>query len=72
MIRLAIIHPGGGWVATHEDVTEQQILNARLKQQNALMQEQEHQLRLQNIHLDAALNNMSQGLILCSTSSAAW
>ncbi len=56
--------PGGGWVATHEDVTEQQILNARLKQQNALMQEQEHQLRLQNIHLDAALNNMSQGLIL--------
>jgi diguanylate cyclase (GGDEF)-like protein len=56
--------PGGGWVATHDDVTEQQILSARLKQQNELLKEQEHQLRLQNLHLDAALNNMSQGLIL--------
>jgi PAS domain-containing protein len=59
-------HPisGGGWVATHDDITEQQILSARLKQQNELLKEQEQQLRMQNVHLDAALNNMSQGLIL--------
>ena len=59
-------HPiaGGGWVATHEDVTEQHLLNDRLEQQNRLLKEQEHQLRQQNMHLDAALNNMSQGLIL--------
>ena len=59
-------HPiaGGGWVALHEDVTDQQALNDRLEQQNRLLKEQEHQLRLQNLHLDAALNNMSQGLVL--------
>ena len=56
--------PGGGWVATHEDFTEHQVLNDRLGQQNRLLKEQEHQLRLQNLHLDAALNNMSQGLVL--------
>ena len=59
-------HPiaGGGWVATHEDVTEQHILNDRLERQNQLLKAQEHQLRLQYVHLDAALNNMSQGLVL--------
>jgi PAS domain-containing protein len=48
-------HPiaGGGWVATHEDVTEQHLLNDRLEQQNRLLKEQEHQLRQQNMHLDA-------------------
>jgi diguanylate cyclase (GGDEF)-like protein len=56
--------PGGGWVATHEDFTEHQVLNDRLGQQNRLLKEQEHRLRLQNLHLDAALNNMSQGLVL--------
>ena len=59
-------HPiaAGGWVATHEDVTEQQALSARLEQQNRLLKDQEHQLRLRNLQLDAALNNMSQGLVL--------
>ena len=40
------------------------MLNDRLEQQNRLLKEQEHQLRLQNLHLDAALNKMSQGLVL--------
>jgi diguanylate cyclase (GGDEF)-like protein len=59
-------HPiaSGGWVATHEDFTEHQMLNDRLEQQNRLLKEQEQQLRLRNLHLDAALNNMSQGLVL--------
>jgi diguanylate cyclase (GGDEF)-like protein/PAS domain S-box-containing protein len=59
-------HPiaGGGWVASHEDVTEQQRLNARLEEQNRLLQDHERQLRTQNLHLDAALKNMSQGLCM--------
>ena len=42
--------PDGGWVGTHEDVTERQRLQARLKQQNE--------------QLDAALNNMSHGIAM--------
>ena len=40
--------PGGGWVTTHEDVTERR--------------QAEQQLREQKLQLDTALNNMSQGL----------
>jgi diguanylate cyclase (GGDEF)-like protein/PAS domain S-box-containing protein len=47
----------GGWVATHEDVTERQRL---------LQAEHEAQqlLRNQKLQLDAALNNMIQGLCM--------
>ena len=43
-------HPmaDGGWVSTHEDITEQRRA--------------EKQLREQKLQLDTALNNMSQGL----------
>jgi diguanylate cyclase (GGDEF)-like protein/PAS domain S-box-containing protein len=61
---LAIIRLPAAGGLPHEDVTEQHLLNDRLEQQNRLLKEQEHQLRQQNMHLDAALNNMSQGLIL--------
>ncbi len=47
----------GGHVITHQDITERQKLNARLEQQ-------EEKLRLQNMQLDAALNNMVQGLVM--------
>ena len=40
--------PGGGWVTTHEDVTERRHA--------------EEQVREQKLQLDTALNNMSQGL----------
>ena len=40
--------PGGGWVTTHEDVTERRHA--------------EDQVREQKLQLDAALNNISQGL----------
>jgi len=47
----------GGWVATHEDVTErQQMLQAQHKA--------EELLRQQKLQLDAALNNMVQGLCM--------
>ena len=40
--------PGGGWVATHGDITE--------------LRHREEDLRAQNLRFDTALNNMSQGL----------
>jgi diguanylate cyclase (GGDEF)-like protein/PAS domain S-box-containing protein len=49
--------PDGGWVATHEDVTERQrLLEART--------EAEQLLRGQKVQLDAALNNMIQELCM--------
>jgi diguanylate cyclase (GGDEF)-like protein len=54
----------GGHVVTHQDVTERQKLNARLEQQHQLLKQQEERLRLQNLQLDAALNNMVQGLAM--------
>ena len=54
----------GGRLVTHEDVTERQKLHAQLKQQNQLLQQQDEKLRAQNIQLDAALNNMAQGLAM--------
>jgi diguanylate cyclase (GGDEF)-like protein/PAS domain S-box-containing protein len=54
----------GGRVVTHEDITERQKLNARLEQQNIRLKEQEEKLRNQNVQLDAALNNMLQGLAM--------
>jgi diguanylate cyclase (GGDEF)-like protein/PAS domain S-box-containing protein len=48
---------GHGWVVTHEDVTERmQFLRAQ--------EEAEARLRAQHLQLDAALNNMNQGLIM--------
>jgi len=54
--------PGGGGMATHEDITEREELNARLKKQYELGREQEETLRVRNFQFDTAINNMSQGL----------
>jgi diguanylate cyclase (GGDEF)-like protein len=54
----------GGRVITHEDITERQKLNARLEEQNRLLKQQEEKLTAQNVQLDAALNNMLQGLAM--------
>ena len=54
--------PGGGGLATHEDITEREELNARLKKQYELGKEQEETLRIRNFQFDTAINNMSQGL----------
>jgi diguanylate cyclase (GGDEF)-like protein/PAS domain S-box-containing protein len=42
--------PGGGWVATLDDITERRIAQERLREQK--------------LQLDAALSNMSQGLCM--------
>ena len=54
--------PGGGGMATHEDITEREELSARLKTQYELGREQEENLRIRNFQFDTAINNMSQGL----------
>jgi len=54
----------GGRVITHEDITERQQLHTRLEEQNCRLVQQEERLRTQNLQLDAALNNMLQGLAL--------
>jgi diguanylate cyclase (GGDEF)-like protein len=54
--------PDGGLVSTHEDITERQALHAQIEQQNALLNEREQLLHERNLQLDAALNNISQGL----------
>jgi diguanylate cyclase (GGDEF)-like protein len=54
--------PGGGGMATHEDITEREELHVRLKTQYELGKVQEETLRIRNFQFDTAINNMSQGL----------
>ncbi len=64
---IAVVHrpmAGGGLVSTHEDITERQQLSGQLEQQNELLTQHEERLKSQNIQLDAALNNMVQGLAM--------
>jgi diguanylate cyclase (GGDEF)-like protein len=51
-----------GWIGTHEDVTEREGLHSKIARQNERLTEQERQLKTQNLQLDAALENISQGL----------
>jgi diguanylate cyclase (GGDEF)-like protein len=52
-----VFSPGLGWVVTHEDVTEE-IASSEI------MQKRKRDLELQNLRLDAAVNNISQGLAM--------
>ena len=54
--------PGGGGMATHEDITAQQEIGARLTAQLELGKQQEEALHMANLQFDTAINNMSQGL----------
>ena len=47
--------PGGGWVATHEDVTERERLNSQLEQNNKLIAER-------TSHLQAIVDNFPGGI----------
>ena len=55
---------GGGWVTTHQDITERENLTAQLARQNELLQQREEELKAQNMRFNAALSSMSQGLCL--------
>jgi diguanylate cyclase (GGDEF)-like protein/PAS domain S-box-containing protein len=66
----------GGRLVTHEDITERQKLSSKLAEQNELLKEREQELRTheerlraQNLQLDAALNNMVQGLAMFDAES---
>ena len=52
-----VFSPGLGWVVTHEDVTDE---IARTE----IVQRRKAELERQNIRLDAAVNNISQGLCM--------
>ncbi len=52
-----VFSPGLGWVVTHEDVTEE-IASSEI------IQRRKRELERQNIRLDAAVNNISQGLCM--------
>jgi len=54
--------PGGGGMATHEDITGREEIGARLRAQAELGKQQEEDLRIRNFQFDTAINNMSQGL----------
>jgi signal transduction histidine kinase/CheY-like chemotaxis protein len=54
--------PGGGWIATHEDITAREALHRQLRHQYELLKEQQEQLRARNLQFDAALNQMSEAL----------
>jgi diguanylate cyclase (GGDEF)-like protein/PAS domain S-box-containing protein len=63
---VATIQPraDGGWVVTHQDVSERETLNAQLARQNELLKQREEELNAQNERFNAAINNMSQGMSL--------
>ncbi len=52
-----VFSPGIGWVVTHEDVTEELA-------SSEIVQKRKRELERQNIRLDAAVNNISQGLCM--------
>jgi diguanylate cyclase (GGDEF)-like protein len=54
--------PGGGGMATHEDITAREQMSTRLKRQLEVGKEQEENLRIRHLQFDTAINNMSQGL----------
>ncbi len=54
--------PSGGWISTHEDVTDREALNRRLKEQYKIVSEQQEQLKARNLQFDSALNHMSEAL----------
>jgi diguanylate cyclase (GGDEF)-like protein/PAS domain S-box-containing protein len=54
----------GGWIDAHQDITEREKLSAQLARQNELLKQREQELERQNQRLDAALDNMLQGLAM--------
>jgi len=53
---------GGGWVATHADITERRRLERQASEQANRLRQHEEDLRIQNMTFKAALENMTEGL----------
>jgi signal transduction histidine kinase/ActR/RegA family two-component response regulator len=64
--RVFVIHhrpmSGGGWIATHDDITEREVLHTQLKEQLEIVEQQKLMLHERNLQFDVAINNISQGL----------
>ena len=64
--RVFVIHhrpmAGGGWIATHSDITEREELNSRLGEQLEIVNQQKLMLHTRNLQFDIAINNITQGL----------
>ena len=63
--------PDGGWVATHEDITDREValetskrVLLELEEQNRVLQEREHELKERNRRFDIAISTMAQGLCM--------
>jgi diguanylate cyclase (GGDEF)-like protein len=54
----------GGWVTTHEDVTDRQRLERQAAEQAVQLRRQEESLRVQNMRFKAALEHMGDGLCM--------
>jgi diguanylate cyclase (GGDEF)-like protein len=54
----------GGWVTTHEDVTDRQRLERQAAAQAVQLRRQEESLRVQNMRFKAALEHMGDGLCM--------
>jgi diguanylate cyclase (GGDEF)-like protein len=51
----------GGWVTTHEDITERAHLHDKIAKQREIAKQQQTELGLRNMQFDAAINNMIEG-----------
>jgi len=51
----------GGWLTTHEDITEREELHAEIRKQHEITKQQKTELSVRNMQFDAALNNMTEG-----------
>src|SRR5947209_1510701 len=61
----------GGWVATHEDITDREValetskrLLRELEDQNQTLQQRERELEQTNVRFDTAISTMAQGLCM--------
>jgi PAS domain-containing protein len=52
----------GGWIVTHDDITEREELHSQLREQLEIMNQQKILLGPRNLQFDTSLNNISQGL----------
>jgi len=54
----------GGALSTHEDITERHLLHSQIEQQNQLLRDQDRLMHEQNVQMETALDNISQGLCM--------
>jgi signal transduction histidine kinase/ActR/RegA family two-component response regulator len=52
----------GGWIATHDDITEREELHSQLRDQFEIVNQQKLLLAVRNLQFDVAINNITQGL----------